>query len=65
MAYWHSRPDRGVAHAFNLGLAQAHGEWLLYLNADDFLLEPTVIEAWPPISSATRLLMWYLAGWSA
>ena len=44
LAYWHSRPDRGVAPAFNLGLAQAHGEWLLYLNADDLLLEPTGIE---------------------
>lgn len=45
LAYWHSRPDRGVAHAFNLGLAQAQGDWILYLNADDLLLEPTVIES--------------------
>jgi glycosyltransferase involved in cell wall biosynthesis len=45
LAYWHSRPDRGVANAFNLGLDQAHGEWLLYLNADDLLLKPTVIES--------------------
>jgi glycosyltransferase involved in cell wall biosynthesis len=44
LAYWHSQPDRGVAHAFNLGLEQAHGDWLLYLNADDLLLEPTGIE---------------------
>jgi glycosyltransferase involved in cell wall biosynthesis len=48
LAYWHSRPDRGVAHAFNLGLAQARGDWLLYLNADDFLLEATVIEQMAP-----------------
>ena len=44
LAYWHSRPDHGVAHAFNLGLAQAQGDWLHYFNADDLLLEPTVIE---------------------
>jgi glycosyltransferase involved in cell wall biosynthesis len=44
LAYWHSRPDRGIAHAFNQGLAQAQGDWILYLNADDFLFGPTVIE---------------------
>ncbi|MCX5889623.1 MAG: glycosyltransferase family 2 protein [Deltaproteobacteria bacterium] len=44
LAYWHSRQDRGIAHAFNLGLAQAQGEWILYLNADDLLLDPSVIE---------------------
>lgn len=44
LAYWHSRPDRGIAHAFNLGLAQAQGDWLLFLNADDLLLESTGIE---------------------
>ena len=43
LAYWHSKPDRGLSHAFNLGLAQAHGDWILYLNADDFFLEPTTV----------------------
>jgi glycosyltransferase involved in cell wall biosynthesis len=51
LAYWHSRPDRGLAHAFNLGLTQAHGDWVLYLNADDFLLESTVIEQMIPYLS--------------
>ena len=41
LAYWHSQPDRGIAHAFNLGLAQARGEWIVCLNADDILLTPT------------------------
>jgi glycosyltransferase involved in cell wall biosynthesis len=48
LAYWHSRPDRGLAHAFNLGLAQAHGQWVLFLNADDLLLAPTVLEEMAP-----------------
>lgn len=48
LAYWHSKPDRGLAHAFNLGIAQAHGDWLLFLNADDILLTPTVMEEIAP-----------------
>jgi glycosyltransferase involved in cell wall biosynthesis len=43
LAYWHSKPDRGLAHAFNLGAAQAHGDWLVYLNADDFFLDAEVV----------------------
>jgi glycosyltransferase involved in cell wall biosynthesis len=48
LAYWHSRPDRGIAHAFNLGFKQAQGDWLLYLGADDLLLGPTVLEEMAP-----------------
>lgn len=48
LAYWHSRPDRGQAHAFNLGLAQARGDWLLYLNADDFFWRTEVLEEIAP-----------------
>ncbi|RJR43431.1 MAG: glycosyltransferase [Deltaproteobacteria bacterium] len=42
--YWHSQSDRGLAHAFNLGLSQAHGDWILFLNADDFFINPSVID---------------------
>lgn len=48
LAYWHSRPDRGLAHAFNLGLAQARGDWLLYLNADDLLLGAAAVAQMVP-----------------
>ncbi len=43
LAYWHSRPDRGLAHAFNLGVRHSSGKWLLFLNSDDFLVSPSVL----------------------
>lgn len=48
LSYWHSKPDRGLAHAFNLGLEHATGEWILFLNSDDFFLNPTVVETMAP-----------------
>lgn len=35
LAYWHSKPDRGISHAFNQGLEHAKGKWIAFLNADD------------------------------
>jgi glycosyltransferase involved in cell wall biosynthesis len=48
LAYWHSRPDRGLAHAFNLGFEHCQGDWILYLNADDFFLDSSVVEKMVP-----------------
>lgn len=36
LAYWHSMPDRGLGHAFNLGIQHSRGDWVLFLNADDY-----------------------------
>ena len=43
MAYCISEPDRGIYHAWNKALAQAHGEWICFLGADDFLWDPQVL----------------------
>jgi glycosyltransferase involved in cell wall biosynthesis len=35
LSYWHSQPDRGVPHAWNMALTRATGEWVCFLGADD------------------------------
>jgi len=38
-----SEPDRGIAHAFNKGIALGTGEWFLMLNAGDALIAPDAL----------------------
>ena len=38
-----SKPDHGVYHAWNRAIGRAKGEWMLFLGADDFLVEQTVL----------------------
>ncbi|WAC11918.1 glycosyltransferase family 2 protein [Dyadobacter pollutisoli] len=44
LAYWVSEPDRGIYDAMNKGIRVATGDWLLFINSDDFLTENTIIQ---------------------
>ena len=44
IAYWESKPDRGIAHAWNKALLHTKGDWILFLGADDYLAQLTVFE---------------------
>ena len=48
LAYWHSKPDRGLAHAFNLGVDMAKGDWILFLNSDDYFEADSVLSDMAP-----------------
>jgi glycosyltransferase involved in cell wall biosynthesis len=39
---WHSEPDRGQSDALNKALALATGDWIGWLNADEFYLPNTL-----------------------
>lgn len=43
IAKWVSEKDEGIADAFNKGLSLATGDYILFLNADDALVGPDVL----------------------
>ena len=43
ITYWISEPDRGIYNAWNKALAQAKGDWICFLGADDYLWDTQVL----------------------
>ena len=43
ITYWISEPDRGIYNAWNKALAQAKGDWICFLGADDYLRDMQVL----------------------
>jgi len=43
ITYWVSEPDHGIYHAWNKALKQAKGEWVIFLGADDYLMDANAL----------------------
>ena len=61
IAYWESKTDRGIYHAWNKALDHAHGEWICFVGADDYFynlqtLENTVPHLNRAIESGIKLV---------
>lgn len=56
LAFWCSEPDKGIYHAMNKGIQRARGEYLLFLNSGDILLDKDTIAQVIPALDGTQLV---------
>lgn len=48
LAYWETKPDRGIYHAWNKAIELSKGEWICFLGADDYFLDNQVLASFTP-----------------
>lgn len=41
--YWHSKVDLGITDAFNMGIKNSSGKWLIFMNSDDAFYNDQVL----------------------
>lgn len=63
LAWWVSEPDRGQSHALNKGFQRSSGEWLGWLNSDDFLLPGALQNLRTQIEREPACRWWIGGGW--
>ncbi|MDA0820829.1 MAG: glycosyltransferase family 2 protein [Proteobacteria bacterium] len=44
ISFWVSEPDSGIADAMNKGISYATGDYLLFINSDDYLINENVLK---------------------
>lgn len=54
IAYWESKADRGIYHAWNKALSHATGEWICFLGSDDFFWQDDVLEKMIPALQSSQ-----------